>query len=325
MQQFRTDFSIPQLGDPIDYHGAVLMTGSCFSENIVQRLSAYKFHVQANPSGIIYNPISLAAELSRIIENKPVGAETLFLSEGVYRHFDFHSRFAHPEQQTAADSMNESTARAHTFLNTCTHLVVTFGTSVVYKLTNTGAIVANNHKLPAGRFQKIQLTSTEIVEAWQPLIGKIKQAYPQLNIMFTVSPVRHIRDGMIENQLSKSVLIRAVHELKNRFSHIYYFPAYEIMMDDLRDYRFYEKDMIHPNEIAVDYIFEKFKTACISPDCFSLMDEISSITAAVQHQPFFPDTEAHQRFKKQMFERVGVLQKQYPHIDMSTEADHFSN
>ncbi len=323
--QFRTEFPIQPFEHKISYGSKILMTGSCFSEHISGRLSELKFNILSNPFGIIYNPISQAAELIRVVEGKPVEHDELVFVNGTYRHFDFHSKFAHADKQAAIAKMNHAIETAHDFLKRATHLVITFGTSVAYQLKDSGHIVANNHKLPASQFNKIQLSVNEILKAWQPALEGLKQLNGRIKLLFAVSPVRHIKDGIVENQLSKSILIAAVHQLISELSSAYYFPSYEIMMDDLRDYRFYRSDLIHPNEMAIEYIFEKFKLSCIDEQAYQLMEDISSIRQAMMHQPFFPASKEHLDFKDAIFRKVQILQTKYPGIGLQEEYDYFSN
>ena len=320
--QFRTEFQINPLKHKINYKSPVLLIGSCFSEEIGNRLSHLKFRTLQNPSGIIYNPVSLANELNYYRELQHLNQDDLFNAGGVFRHYDFHSSLAHPDKNEAIKNINQAIENGHQFLLSGTHLVITFGTSIVYKLKN-GKIVANNHKQPADNFDKMQLTVAEIIAAWNIIIERLLKLNSNLKIIFTVSPVRHLKDGMTENQISKSTLHLAINELI-KSPQTYYFPSYELMMDDLRDYRFYKSDLIHPNEIAVDYIFEKFSANCIDSSAYPIMDAIREIQAAKMHKPFFPDSEEHMIFKKQMFAKVKTLQEKYPEIDLGEEMKYFS-
>ena len=321
--QFRTEFQINPLKHKINYKSPVLLIGSCFSEEIGNRLSHLKFRTLQNPSGIIYNPVSLANELNYYSKLRHFQPDELFNAGGIFRHFDFHSSLAHPDKKEAIKNINQAIENGHQFLLSATHLIISFGTSIIYKLKN-GKIVANNHKQPADNFDKMQLTVTEIISEWNILIEKLLKLNPNLQIIFTISPVRHIKDGMVENQISKSTLHLAINELI-KSSQTYYFPSYELMMDDLRDYRFYKSDLIHPNEIAVDYIFEKFSANCIDSSAYSIMDAIREIQTAKMHKPFFPETEEHMIFKKQMFQKAKALQEKHPEIDLGEEIKYFSD
>ncbi len=321
--QFRTEFPIVPLQDKLKYGSKIICIGSCFSEEIGGRLMDLKFHTLLNPSGIIYNPVSLANELNYYCGNLQFNPEEVFHSTGLFRHFDFHSRLADPDKQIAIDKINSAIHNGKTFLSDATHLVVTFGTSIVY-ISEQGKIVANNHKVPAGKFKKSRLTVSEIVTVWSNLRNALFKLYPQLQILFTLSPVRHIRDGMIENQISKSTLYLAIQSLLE-FPQTYYFPSYELMLDDLRDYRFYKQDLIHPNETAVDYIFDKFSIACMDAAAYPVMETIREIQSAKKHKLFFPDSEETKLFKQQMLLKTKALQEKYNALDLEDEIKYFSS
>jgi hypothetical protein len=325
MDKFRTDFPVASLAGKINYQSKIVFTGSCFSENIADKLLYYKFSVISNPCGIIYNPVSLANELRNIIELKCYSDDDVFEDRSIYRSFDFHSRFAHPDKNEALGLMNYAVTSANKFLKSASHLFITFGTSIAYKFNPTGQIVANNHKLPADNFTKIILKPDEIIEAWKEILSEIRRFNADINIIFTVSPVRHLRDGAIENSRSKATLIYCVSEITQQFNDSGYFPAYEIMVDDLRDYRFYKKDLIHPNETAIDYIWEKFKDAYINNSCFDLMNTIEQIKNAMRHKPFFPDSKEHRQFMKNMIKTIRTLSEHNPEFDFTEELKFFDN
>ena len=321
---FRTQFPVVPLTSGIGPASSVFLMGSCFSEHISQKLGNHKFDILSNPFGILFNPISLASELRRHMKGSWVQPSEIFENGSLFRSFDFHSSCTHPDKEGAIRCMNDAIRSGKIFLDKCTHLVITFGTSLVYTLNSSGRVVANNHKMPAVSFKKRQLTSEEIVADWSDLIMGLKIKYPNLQIIFTLSPVRHLKDGAMENALSKAVLLQAIHQLKNLYPDIYYFPSYEIMMDDLRDYRFYSKDMLHPNEVAIDYIWEIFKSVCIDAKSYSLMDQLEQIQTAMLHKPFFPELKEHQDFKLNMLGKIEKLQKEFPIIDLNAERIFFS-
>jgi len=321
---FRTQFPVNPLISAIGPVSSVFLIGSCFSEHISQKLSNNKFDILSNPFGILFNPVSIANELRRQMKGSWVQPAEIFQNGSLFRSFDFHSNCAHPDKEEANRRMNEAIRSGKIFLDKCSHLVITFGTSLVYTLKSSGRVVANNHKMQTSLFEKKQLLSEEIVADWSDLIREIKIKYPLLQIIFTLSPVRHIRDGAVENALSKAVLLQSIHQLKNNFPNIYYFPSYEIMMDDLRDYRFYSKDMIHPNEVAIDYIWEIFKKVCIEEKCNTLMDQLEQIHTAMLHKPFFPELTEHRDFKLTMLEKIEKLHNEFPRINLNTERNYFS-
>ncbi|MFI5171775.1 MAG: GSCFA domain-containing protein [Chitinophagales bacterium] len=321
---FRTEFSIDPLTGKIDYSSSLFFIGSCFSEHIAGKCGELKFNMLSNPFGIMFNPVSISTELRRHMSGIWVNDDELFNSAGIYRSFDFHGRCMHPDKEEALRLMNDAIRAGKIFLGKTSHLIITFGTSLVYQLNDSGRVVANNHKLPGELFTKVQLQPQQIIDDWSALIFDLKNKFPGIQIIFTISPVRHLRDGAVENLLSKSVLVTSVHTLRAAFDDVYYFPAYEIMMDDLRDYRFYEKDMIHPNEIAIDYIWNKFKDFCIDNKCTEIIREIESINNAMEHRPFFAETEEHKLFLSNMFERVQLIKKENPNLDLENELNYFS-
>lgn len=321
---FRTQFPIFPNPVTISQESSVFLIGSCFSEHISQNLANYKFDVLSNPFGILFNPVSLANQLRRQMKGNWVQPVEIFENVSLFRSFDFHSSCTHPDKEEAIRRMNEAIRSGKIFLEKCTHLIITFGTSLVYSLKSSGRVVANNHKMPSALFEKRQLSSDEIVADWSDLITELKIKYPRLQIIFTLSPVRHLKDGAVENALSKAVLLQSIHQLKNKFPEIYYFPAYEIMMDDLRDYRFYTKDMLHPNEVAIDYIWNIFKKVCINENCYDLIEQLDQIHTAMFHKPFFPELKEHKEFKLNMFDKIEKLQKEFPKLNLSVERNFFT-
>jgi len=321
---FRTQFPVNPLTSAIGPVSSVFLIGSCFSEHISQKLANNKFDILSNPFGILYNPVSIANELRRQMKGAWVQSAEIFENNSLFRSFDFHSNCAHPDKEEAIRRMNEAIRSGKIFLDKCSHLIITFGTSMVYTLKSSGRVVANNHKMHVSLFEKKQLLSEEIVADWSDLIRELKIKYPELQIIFTLSPVRHLKDGAVENALSKAVLLQSIHQLKNNFPDIYYFPSYEIMMDDLRDYRFYCKDMIHPNEVAIDYIWEIFKKGCIDEKSHPLIGQLNQIHTAMLHKPFFPELKEHKDFKLIMLEKIEKLEKEFPRINLNTERNYFS-
>ncbi len=321
---FRTPFTVTSLTSGLTHESSIILLGSCFTEHISQNLQNNKFDVLSNPFGIIFNPVSLANEIRRQIKGVWVQPAEIFENGGLYRSFDFHGNCAHPDKEEAIRRMNEAIRSGKIFLDKCSHLIITFGTSIVYSLKQSGRVVANNHKMSAALFEKKQLQSKEIIADWSDLITELKIKYPALQIIFTLSPVRHLRDGAVENALSKAVLLQSIHQLKNNFRDIYYFPSYEIMMDDLRDYRFYAKDMLHPNEVAIEYIWQIFKKSCINEKCYSLIEQLEQIRTAMLHKPFFPELKEHKEFKLNMHLKIEKLQKEFSRINFNEELNFFS-
>ena len=249
------------------------------------KLSNAGFSVDLNPFGIAYNPFSLSRNLNRLLDGKPYGADELFKDNDLYHSFSHHSRFSGTDPDEVLEKINSRLKQSFDFLRTADLLIVTFGTAFVYRLESTGSVVSNCHKLPAKFFSYKRLTIEEIVREWDDLIVRLKAIYPRLRILFTVSPIRHWKDGAHGNQLSKSILLLSVDELLERHSQCSYFPAYEIVLDELRDYRFYSEDMIHPSSQAVDYVWEKFTAAWMADETVKKVQMVEKVRRAMNHVP----------------------------------------
>jgi len=296
---FRTEIQTPSFDFRISHQDKIMMIGSCFAESISKKLNETGFHIYVNPSGILYNPASISKNVQAIIEAKKYTVSDLFEHQGLYHSFDHHGKFSDSSCENCVDKINKEIENVKDYLKTASLLIITFGTAFVYTLTSTGAIVSNCHKLPEKTFDRRRLNLNEIVNDWRNLINLLLQYNPELKILFTVSPIRHWKDGAHENQLSKSTLLLAIDELLKQFSHCYYFPSYEIMMDELRDYRFYANDMLHPSDLAIDYIWEKFSLAFFEKKTLTLIDEWTKIKQALKHKPFNPDSEQYKGFLAQ--------------------------
>ncbi len=323
--KFHIDLDIKKLSPPLTHHSKMLLIGSCFTENIGEKLKQYKFEVFENPNGILFNPVSVAESIIDCIENKIVDAEELFeLNEG-WHSWKHHSRFSAVHKQDALDKINASTSRAHQFLKQADVVMITLGSAWVYSLSEKaplykpGLIAANNHKAPADWFHKKLLTTEAVLQELDQVIHRLFHFNPELRIIFTISPVRHIREGLVNNNRSKAVLIQAVHHLCEKFDRLHYFPAYELVIDDLRDYRFYSEDLVHPNYHATQYVWEKFVKACMDEKTEKLMESIHSINLAYKHKPFNADSRQHQDFLQSFLEKTQALQDQHPYLDFEKE------
>ncbi|HNU88743.1 MAG TPA: GSCFA domain-containing protein, partial [Ferruginibacter sp.] len=282
----------------------------------------HKFRTLDNPHGILFNPVSIAKAIHTYIINKEYKAEELFYHHELWGSWDHHTRSSSPEQAISLEMINESQQKAHRFLKNANWLLLTLGSAFVYELEDK-RVVANCHKVPADKFNKRLLKDAEVVAVMQDMINELQQFNPTLNIIFTISPVRHLRDGFVENNRSKATLIHAVHQLLERNGSCFYFPAYELIIDDLRDYRFYAEDMVHPNYAATNYVWEKFITACIDEPSQQLMKEIAVIVAARNHRPFNPTSGQHKKFLQTNLEKVKKLAAEHPYIDFKEEAAFF--
>lgn len=300
----------------------LFLTGSCFTEQIGAKFTSHKFLTLQNPNGILFNPLSIARSVRSYVENKIYKEEDLFYENGLWGSWDHHTRFSTTSAAATLQKINSSQIDAHRFLKNARWAIITLGSAFVYEIENK-RVVANCHKVPTDKFGKRLLSVEEVSETLKAMITQLKDFNSSLRIIFTISPVRHIRDGFIENNRSKATLINAVHEVVKSRENTFYFPAYELVIDDLRDYRFYAEDMVHPNYAATNYVWEKFKDACIDTATLELMKEINTINAAVTHKPFNPDSQAHKDFCRKNIDKIHALQQRHLHIDFEKELEHF--
>lgn len=313
--QFRTQIPISKSNFPIDYNSEIVSLGSCFAENIGDKIDYFKFPNSVNPFGIIFNPASLEKLIRRSLQKHYFTEKDIFFHNDLWHCFDVHSEVSFPDKIKFLERLNALIDKKHNVLTQSTHVIITLGTAWIYRNIENGQIVANCHKVPQKQFAKELLSVSQINECLQNIISLVASVNPNCHFIFTVSPVRHIKDGFVENQLSKAHLIAALHEtLDLQLSPCDYFPSYEIIMDELRDYRFYANDMLHPSQVAIDYIWERFFQTMISEDCYSVMQEIDSIQKALQHRPFNPDSESHQKFLYNLQKKIYELQTKMPHI-----------
>lgn len=284
--EFRTRVEIETVQSRVDYDSRICMLGSCFAENIGQRLKYYRFRTELNPCGIVYNPMSVANVLKLMLEKYRFTEKDLLYNADKWVSLYHHGCFSAPTKELCLEHINERLGRAADGFEKTDLLLMTFGTAWVYRYKERGMIVANCHRFPAGDFERFCLTPEEIVGVYRLLIRQLREVNPKLRIVFTVSPIRHWKDGAHGNQLSKAVLLLAIDRLVQEFPEVYYFPAYEIVMDELRDYRFYGEDMLHISSLAVEYIWEKFKETWISPAIEPLMKRVDKLNKSLAHRPF---------------------------------------
>ncbi|TDW97546.1 GSCFA family protein [Dinghuibacter silviterrae] len=349
--KFRSELDVKPLSAPIRYPQSILLAGSCFTEHIGERLNTYRLPVLQNPHGIMFNPISLCDMLLACVEERRYTASDLFSYGGLWSSWAFHGRFSSPDPLLALQAMNEAQREASAFLRRADWLVLTLGSAWVYELRGgvaaagpqgssarggavTGApalggfapgqAVANCHKAPADWFIHRLLSVEEVLSALDQILHRLFLVRPGLRVLFTISPVRHLREGMVENNRSKAVLIQAVHHLVGKFDRLDYFPAYELVIDDLRDYRFYAEDLVHPNYQATQYVWEKFAASCMDADARALMQALDPLLAARRHKPFNPTGEEHRRFLARMGAEAAALQAKYPFLDLSADIAYFT-
>lgn len=336
MTNFRLVLEIPPFSQKINLRDNLMLSGSCFSEHISRHLTASKFTVLENPNGILFNPVSLASSIISYIENKTYQEEELFYFNELWSSWNHHSCFSHPDKQTALKQINASQNAAHLFLQKTDWLILTLGSAFVYEWAKTSSalypekdrntnIVANCHKVPATHFRKRLLSSEEVFTVLDNLRYRLTLFNPNIKTIFTISPVRHTRDGLIENNRSKAVLIQAVHHLVEKFEKNFYFPSYELILDELRDYRFYTEDMVHPNYLAIRYVWERFSDCCIDSSCYPLMKEMERINMALAHRSFNPTSKAHKQFLDDYSAKIKLLMQQYPYLDFSKELQYFGS
>lgn len=325
MLPFRTVLLPAPARFDIAHRDATLLVGSCFTEHIGERLLERKLNTLVNPFGIVYNPVSIAQSLERLLEgNRPFEKTDLFEHQGLWHSWAHHGHYSKSDPGAALAGINTGYSQAVDFLHRTKCLFLTLGTADVFCLRESGQVVANNHKMPGALFEQKRLTVTEITETLATVLARLHTQQPDLQVILTVSPIRHLRAGAVENQRSKAALVLACEALCNRFGFVVYFPAYELILDDLRDYRFYEPDMLHPNSVAVDYIWQYFSAMFFSKETQGLNERIEKILAAVRHRPFNPDTAEHKAFAKAQLAAIEALEKTHRGLDFSAERAIFS-
>jgi hypothetical protein len=318
---FFTEIKIPEFPWKMDYSKSMMFFGSCFSENIGQKLIDLKFNVDLNPFGILYNPVSIANSLKILLEKRVFNENDLFQEQGIWNSFYHHSRFSDTDRDKALEMINDRIAQSRDFLLNADFLVITFGTSRVYELKQSGQIVSNCHKVPAAEFRQYRLGVYEITEAYREFLEELWKFNPNLKVIFTVSPIRHWKDGAVENQVSKATLLLAIDRLLNGFgdSKCRYFPSYEIMMDELRDYRFYAEDMLHISPVAIEYIFDRFSKAIISNESMNVAKEVIKILKAVLHRPVHSFSDEYKKFLLYNLGEIIKLTINFPYLNFANE------
>ncbi len=312
---FRTELSLPSSSDKINNQHQIVLLGSCFSQNIGARLQKFKFNCSINPFGTIFHPQAIARVMHYAISGKTPDIKSLKFSQGIYVHSDFHSSLGCSDEARTLQNIENAIRTLHQLLSRLDYVFITLGTSVGYIEHETGEIVANCHKLPSSNYVKVNSEVDIMAKTLLQSCNQWLQINPKIKFVFTVSPVRHIKDGIVENTLSKAKLRLTVEKVIESVPGAVYFPAFEWMMDDLRDYRYYEKDLIHPNDQAIDYIWEKFSAHYFDEDTKSILQKIHKINQAKEHKPFNPDTEAHQRFLDKIDQDIQTLKANFPWIE----------
>jgi len=308
---FRTNIQLQKERNPIDYNSKLLMIGSCFSEHIFDKLNYFKFNTTSNPFGILFNPIAIETLITNAINQKEYTEKDIFHLNECWHCFDAHSDLSSTDKYELLNNLNTTIEETSKKLKEATHLIITLGTSWVYRFIEKDTIVGNCHKVPQKKFLKELLSVKKIIISLENITTLIKSINPKLSIIFTVSPVRHLKDGFAENSQSKAHLLAAIHQIVNPKNQVFYFPSYEILLDDLRDYRFYNSDMIHPNETAINYIWDQFKIVWISEKATKTMKEVDTIQKGLSHKPFNPASKQHQQFLTDLEKKITSLKKNY--------------
>lgn len=306
---FRTNIQLKKERNQIDYQSGLLLIGSCFSENIYKKLDYFKFNTSSNPFGILYNPIAIEKLLTNAINEKEYSDKDIFQLNEHWHCFDAHSDCNAASKEEILSKLNSEISFTNEKLKDVSHLIITLGTARVYRHIESDKIVGNCHKIPQKKFLQELLSVKQVIASLENTIELIKAENPSINIIFTVSPVRHLKDGFIENMQSKSHLISAIHQVIDKRKQLYYFPSYEIMMDDLRDYRFYNEDMVHPSQQAVNYIWEQFQQVWVNESSQQIMKEVDTIQKGLAHRPFNPTSEKHKVFLEKLQQRILQLKE----------------
>ncbi len=308
----------------IQHRQKLLLMGSCFTEHIGKRLNDLKFDCHVNPFGSVFNPGSMHQALTRLLERRPFGESDLMEQQGSWLSLETHTSLNRSSKEDLLTTLNTLLTEWHEHLKTADWLMLTFGSAFYYEHQERQRLVANCHKLPAKQFTKKLADPSAIIASYNDLLKTLRSFNPNLKVILTISPVKHLRDGVVMNNLSKATLILAAHGIVNANDQCYYFPAYELVNDDLRDYRFYEADMAHPNQQAIDYVWQKFSGSWFAPATRPLLDRIAALNAAFRHRPLQESTQAFADFKSAQLQKCMELKNDFPYLDLNTEMAYFS-
>ncbi|MEQ8418366.1 MAG: GSCFA domain-containing protein [Arenibacter algicola] len=311
--KLQTQIPLKKAENQIDYNSQLVVLGSCFANNIGDKLAYYKFRALQNPFGVLFHPLAIENLISRAIQEESYTEEEVFFLNERWQCYDAHSDLSSVAKEDLLGSLNSGLSKTKLYINKASHIFITLGTAWTYQLKESGKEVANCHKVPQLAFKKGLLSIEKIVQSLEAIVHQIQTINTKTQIVFTISPVRHLKDGFVENQLSKAHLISAVHQiLKN--GKALYFPSYELMMDELRDYRFYGNDLVHPNDLAITYIWEKFVSVWIAQEAWPTMEKVAAVQSGLNHRPFNPESLKHQEFLKALDQKITYLQKKYPYM-----------
>lgn len=327
ISNFQTEVKVPDFGWKTGYRKSTMFMGSCFTENIGNKMMALKYPVDLNPFGILYNPVSIAHGLQHLLQKKQFKSDHLIQHDGLYHSFYHHGRFSSPDANKALSDINQRIETSSSYLQKAGFLFLSFGTAWVYEYKPTGQTVSNCHKIPDREFKRFRLTPGEIVEEYRQILPEIWKINPELKVIFTVSPIRHWKDGAIENQRSKATLLLSIDNIIRGFGEerCNYFPSYEIMMDELRDYRFYDEDMIHLSSSAINHIWSIFQAALIEDESQKISKNVQKVISALNHKPYNMFTQEHLLFLKESLKKAQQLQEKIPYLNLAYEINLLSD
>ena len=311
---FQTRVEIPLSHVNITYESHVMTLGSCFAENIGKKMHDVYFLTDINPFGVLYNPVSIRNSIALLLKNNEFTKEDIFENKSLWQSFSHSSQFSDSTPEVCLDKINNRLETSRSFLQKADFLLITFGTAWVFEEKKSGCVVANCHKLPESKFVRKRLSVSDIATDFTVLISKLQTRYPNLELIFSVSPIRHWKDGAHENNISKSTLLLAIDTLQKVFEHVHYFPAYEIQLDELRDYRFYASDMLHPSEVAVDYIWKRFSETFFSDQTMQLKMRLDQLAADLAHRPLHPESIEYNNFLIKTDKRKAELKIEFPFL-----------
>ncbi len=320
---FRTEIKLAKSQTDINYSDKIITFGSCFAENIGEYFNRYRFNVLPNPFGVLYNPVSIYNAIKRTVKGAQFTPEEIVYNQEEWHSFYFHSDFSTPDKDKLLENINSITNKTLQYLKEASFVVITYGTAFVYRYNETGKIVSNCHKIPAKQFTRELLDMETVTDSISNTVELLNKINPSLKIIFTVSPVRHWKDGAIDNMRSKSILLLAIHEIVSSKENCTYFPSFEIMMDDLRDYRFYENDMLHPSSTAVKYIWEKFGDVFFTSKTREIMTKAFKIDKARMHRVKNKNSDSYKKFVMRTIKQIEELTKVEASINLISDMDYF--
>lgn len=323
--QFRTELFLPESKWKLSHNDKILGIGSCFVDAIGDKLNLGKFQIFQNPFGTLFHPVAIENALARIHSNVTYTESEIFNRDELYFSWDHHTSFNKTSMKSTLDGINYQLEKANEFVQNTNVFILTFGTSWVYKIKQLDLIVANCHKVPGQHFEKVLLTDAQTKSSIRNCFNFILDINPKAKIITTISPVRHIKDGVVENNISKSKLISNLHDLVSQYENVEYFPAYELMMDDLRDYRFYKEDLIHPNEMAIEYIWDKFSEKYFTEETSIKIRVAEKIHSSLSHRPMNTSSIAYKTFLFNTLKKIEQTENGFPKGSFNAEKETLKN